>query len=109
MLRILGLDSIAAEVVQPTYFVKCLISDNVVAFFPGTYQHAEFHVATLRYEDGSQGNALAGTVNSRRFAIRPHAAYSCGRVALIVRELLRSEGTAWLKGIPVYYGDQLVE
>ena len=50
-----GLETIAAEITQPSYLVKCLLSEAAVAYFPASTQHADVRIAGMRYADESQG------------------------------------------------------
>jgi hypothetical protein len=105
-LNLHGLDTIAADLAQPTYLVKCVLTDGAVAFFPATMQHADVHVGGMRYADDAKGNALAATISPRKFAIRLHSKFPPELVAGIVTRLLAREEMTWARAIPVSYGDQ---
>jgi hypothetical protein len=104
-LNVTGQDSITTELSQPSFLVKCLLSESAAAFFPARIQHSEFRAGGLRYEDDSRGNALAGTITPRRFAIRLHAKFSPSLVARLARDLLDHPDLAWASGVPVFYGE----
>jgi hypothetical protein len=104
--EVIGLESIATDLSQPIFLVKCLLSEKTVVFFPASTQHADVRVAGLRYEDESKGNALAATMTSKRFGIRLHAKFSAAAVARIVQQLLERDDMLSAKETPVFYGSQ---
>jgi hypothetical protein len=108
-LEVLGLETIASELEQPSFLVKCLLSEKSVAFFPATSQHVDVRFAGLRYEEESKGNALAATVAPRRFGIRLHAKFSVEVVGRIVHQLLGRDDMIWARAIPVFYGNQKLD
>jgi hypothetical protein len=107
-LELHGLETIASELSQPSYLVKCLLSETAVAFFPAFTQHTDMRVGGMRYADESQGNALAATITPKRFVIRLHSKFSSEMVAGIVTRLLALEEMAWARPIPFSYGNQVL-
>jgi len=105
-LEVLGLETIAAELSQPSFLVKCLLSEKAIVFIPATNQHTDVRIAGLRYEDESKGNALAATLTPRRFGIRLHSKFAPQLVGRIVHQLLERDDMIWARQIPVFYGDQ---
>ena len=108
-MEVLGLETIALELEQPSFLVKCLLSEKTVAFFPATSQHVNVRIAGLRYEEESKGNALAATVAPRRFGVRLHAKFSAEVVGRIVHQMLERDDMIWARAIPVYYGNQRLD
>jgi hypothetical protein len=102
-MKVLGLESIAHYLVQPGYFVKGLLTDSVVVFFPGTIQHRDVKREGASYEDDYKGNALAATATPGRLDIRFHKDYTDERVRGICRDLLRCPEMAWAASFRVSY------
>ncbi|WP_157211053.1 hypothetical protein [Verrucomicrobium spinosum] len=61
-MTVAGIESIKHYVEQPGCFVKCLLTDSVAVFFPGSNQHRDVKRDGVSYEDDYQGNALAATI-----------------------------------------------
>lgn len=102
-MNVIGTEVVREQLRQPGYFVKAIVNDSGVAFFPGRTEHRTVKVAGLSYEDNYAGNALAVIITEGRIEIRNHTAFSLARVGMIVRELLEQPELQNLKGFDITY------
>jgi hypothetical protein len=102
-MTVTGIESITPAIQQPGFFVKCILTDSVAVFFPGSVQHRDVKQLGASYEDNYRGNALAATIAPGRIDVRFHQDYSDERVRRICRELLRSAEMAWAATYSISY------
>ena len=87
-MNIHGADFLAEESGKPGFFIKAVMNDCGVKFFPGHRQHRDVEAAGFSYEDECRGNALAVIVQPGKVEIRFHEKFSDGRVAGLWRAAL---------------------
>lgn len=102
-MRTSGLESIRHYISQQGYFVKCILTDSVAVFFPGSVQHRDVKSDGASYEDDYRGNALAATIVPGRIDVRFHEQYADERVSRICRDLVRNPDMIWATGFEVTY------
>ena len=108
-MRIIGGDFLQATLREEGYFLKAILNQSAVHFFVATTEHRDATQPGLRYDDESQGNALAATIKPERIDIRGHDAYSEGQVTAMMRTLLNQPEAQCLKGFTVYYRGQRLD
>ena len=96
-MNVLGISTIAEEIVREGYFVKCIVTQTVALFFPGTMQHRDMKQGGASYEDDYRGNAMAATITPGRIDIRFHEAYTDQAVQDIFRILLKMPELSWAR------------
>jgi hypothetical protein len=107
-MKVTGIESIKQYLEQPGYFVKCLLTDSVAVFFPGSIQHRDVKRDGVSYEDDYRGNALAATVTPGRIDIRFHQGFNDEQVGSICRNLLSCPDMAWASSFSVCYQGRLL-
>ena len=96
--------SIGAELLtEKGRFLKFILNDSAIVFFPGTQQHRDIKMAGLSYEDDYRGNAVAGLVTSGRVEIRFHSAFSDERLRSLWSRVLAVPEVARAGLGSVYY------
>jgi hypothetical protein len=102
-MNISGLDTISGDIAQAGYFVKCILTDRVAVFFPGSIQHRDVKRDGASYEDDYKGNAMAATITPGRMDIRFHERYSDEAVQRIAASVLGCQEMEWASGFSIIY------
>ncbi len=84
---IAGADLLLPAIDSGGFFVKAILNERGMHFFPHTTEHRDTSLPGLSYKDKSQGNALAATIKPGRIDNRTHEDFSNERVQRIVQEL----------------------
>ena len=98
-----GLESVAAELEKPGFFIKFLLSYPGAVFFSGTIQHRDMKQHGLSYEDDYLGNAMAATITPPNIDVRDHRAFADNTVADLMRPLLSAPEMSWATQYTVRY------
>jgi hypothetical protein len=83
--------------------LKAVINARGAIFFPADQQHRDQSAVGLKYDDDSQGNALAAMLHPGEIEIRFDRNFSDAAVLAIIEQLARQPGLAALAAWRVKY------
>lgn len=84
-----GFETIESMLNEDGFLFKLLLNDTGVVLFPHTTEHRDATQTGIRYQDDSQGNALAAMVKPGRIEFRFHRSFSDERVGALVTRMLQ--------------------
>ncbi|WP_265594444.1 hypothetical protein [Haloferula sp. BvORR071] len=102
------MESIAPALTGQGYFVKCIATQSVAVFFPGTIQHRDVKRDGVSYEDDYRGNALAATITPGMIDVRFHQGYADPLVKALFDQLLALPEMKWAAGFTVRYQGRIL-
>ncbi len=102
-MTIIGLEYLLTEYQSPGCFVKFIVNETGIFFFPERNQHNSMKADGISYEDNYKGNAMAGIVKNNSVEIRFHKDFSVHRVKAILSQIKADNELSPIFNQPVSY------